>query len=147
MLTSNPAKRLPYADHIIALDAEGRICEQGNFDDLNSTGGYVSSFTLPPADWLYKPDLNVAPSKGAISKIARKTQDVPENEQEFEAAANRRTGDTSIYLYYVGSVGWPITIVFVVCISAFIFCISFPSKSFLLWNYRRDPFDLRLTIM
>ena len=127
-LTPRPAKRLPYADHIVALDAEGRICEQGTFDELSNTGGYVSSFTLPAADWLYKPGGEVVPSKGTLINATRKTQSVPENEEEFEAAANRRTGDTSIYFYYASSVGWPITILFVICMSAFIFCISFPSK-------------------
>jgi ATP-binding cassette subfamily C (CFTR/MRP) protein 1 len=45
-----------------------------------------------------------------------------------QAEANRRTGDATIYRYYVGSVGWFPSIVFMVSIVIFIFGMSFPSK-------------------
>jgi ATP-binding cassette subfamily C (CFTR/MRP) protein 1 len=41
---------------------------------------------------------------------------------------SRQTGDVQIYLYYIKSVGILATLVFVVAIVGFIFCISFPSK-------------------
>lgn len=101
--------------------------EQGHFDELSVTGGYVSSFSQQPADWLYKPDYNVVPSKGP--SITRKplSQNVAESSQDLDAEANRRTGDVSIYLYYIGSIGWPTTLVFIFGITVFVFCTAFPS--------------------
>lgn len=116
------AKRLPYADHIVALGKDGVIAEQGSFDDLNRAGGYVASFTLPPPDWDY--ELDMAPAtKYVYSPPATATQAT----EAIAAEASRRTGDVSIYLYYVGSVGWITTIIFAVAMTGFTFCISFPS--------------------
>lgn len=49
-------------------------------------------------------------------------------EDDIQAEANRRTGDAAIYLYYVRSVGWIPTLIFVVSITIFIFGQLFPSK-------------------
>ncbi|KAK2853332.1 hypothetical protein FQN49_005174 [Arthroderma sp. PD_2] len=121
IITSSSPKRIPYADHIVALDAEGRIAEQGKFDELNASGGYVSTFNLPSPDWLFKPEPESPLPKAVV------TTDVPQTSDELEAAANRRMGDMAIYLYYARSIGWPTTIVFMFFISAFVFCISFPT--------------------
>lgn len=126
ILTNCLAKRLPYADHIICLDAKGKISEQGKFDELNATGGYVSTFTLPPPDWDYRPEeedlFNKPQSYAYVPSNPNQREDL------LEAEASRRTGDTSIYLYYIGSIGWWPTVVFILAITGFIFCISFPSK-------------------
>ncbi|KAF2200883.1 canalicular multispecific organic anion transporter 1 [Delitschia confertaspora ATCC 74209] len=124
LITSSSAKRLPYCDHIIALDKEGKICEQGDFNTLNSTGGYVSNFDLPPADWDFVPEKHLyeAPPKYSESTSSGKL-----TEENVQAEANRRTGDHSIYLFYVNTVGWMATIIFVVSITIFIFGQSFPT--------------------
>lgn len=118
------AKRLPYCDHIIALDAKGRICEQGKFDTLNSAAGYVSSFTLPPPDWTYKPDPNSVQKR----TVAQEETNGLRSNEALEAEANRRTGDVKIYLYYVGSVGWIPAVIFVIFICGFVFCQAYPCK-------------------
>ncbi|KAM5475001.1 hypothetical protein MauCBS54593_001472 [Microsporum audouinii] len=121
IITSSSPKRVPYADHIIALSAEGCIAEQGKFDELNASGGYISSFNLPSPDWLFKPEPErPLPAPAVID-------DTPQTSEELEAAANRRMGDMAIYLYYARSIGWPTTLVFMFFISAFVFCISFPT--------------------
>lgn len=119
------AKRLPYCDHIIALNKEGKIAEQGTFEKLNVSGGYVSGFDLPLADWDFTPEKHTyeAPPRYTERQTSSKV-----TEDDIQAQANRRTGDTAIYLYYIGSVGWIPTIIFVVSIVIFIFGISFPSK-------------------
>lgn len=50
-------------------------------------------------------------------------------EEDILAEANRRTGDSAIYLFYIRSVGWIPTIIFMVSITIFIFGQLFPSKS------------------
>jgi len=99
--------------------------EQGTFEELNGTGGYISSFDLPQPDW------NFSPEKHVYEAPPRYTERVSSNkvtEEDIQAETNRRTGDTAIYLYYVRSVGWVATIIFIVSITIFIFGQSFPSK-------------------
>jgi hypothetical protein len=122
----NAAKRLPYCDHIVALGKEGKITEQGPFEKLNAAGGYVSSFNLAAADW------DITPAKHEYEsppKYTERQSASPVTEEDIQAEANRRTGDIAIYRYYVGSVGWVPTIIFIISCSIFIFGISIPCKS------------------
>ncbi|OCL14026.1 putative multidrug resistance protein MDR [Glonium stellatum] len=123
LIASSAAKRLPFADHIISLDMEGNISEQGKFEELDAAGGYASSFNLPLPDWNNKPEED--------SSGPQAYSYVPPNRSQttdgLEAEANRRTGDMSIYLYYINSIGWKPTVIFIVAIIAFIVCISFPN--------------------
>jgi hypothetical protein len=105
------------------LDTEGSIAEQGQFDVLNATGGYVSSFNLGPPDWDYQEE----EWQSSSMKFHPSSHPIP-TAQEIEAEANKRTGDISIYMYYMRAVGWIAILIFVVSITAFIFCISFPSE-------------------
>jgi ATP-binding cassette subfamily C (CFTR/MRP) protein 1 len=41
LLVTHAVHRLPYSHHVIALDAMGRIAEQGPFEVLKRSGGYV----------------------------------------------------------------------------------------------------------
>jgi ATP-binding cassette subfamily C (CFTR/MRP) protein 1 len=125
-LPSIIAKRLPYSDHIVVLEKEGSIAEQGPFERLNASGGYVSSFNLAPPDWNFTPEMH---EPDAPPKYSERQATSPVTEEELQAEANRRTGDVAIYGYYVGTVGWIPTIIFVISITIFIFGISFPSKS------------------
>lgn len=117
----------------MALDSNGRIAEQGPFDTLNRSGGYVSSFDLPPPDWDFAPEKHVyeAPPRYTERATAEKV-----TEDDIQAEANRRTGDSAIYLFYVRTVGWMPTLIFVVSITIFIFGQLFPSKPSLLCYLR-----------
>lgn len=110
--------------------------EQGSFQKLNETGGYVASFDLPPADWDFAPEKHLyeAPPKYTEKIDSRKL-----TEEDIQAEANRRTGDTAIYLYYVQTVGWIPTIIFIVSITIFIFGQSFPSKYLLAFTNLFHP--------
>lgn len=119
------AKRLPYCDHIVTLDKDGQIVEQGSFDKLNRASGYVSNFDLPPPDWDFAPEKHLYE---APPKYTERANTSKVTEDDIQAETNRRTGDAAIYLYYVQSVGWIATLIFVVSITIFIFGQSFPSK-------------------
>jgi ABC-type Mn2+/Zn2+ transport system ATPase subunit len=144
VLTISTAKRLPYSDHIVCLGMEGEITAQGTFADLNGAGGYVSSFSLPRADWTYTPEtddeiIQIGLDKDQLGMAATQPKESGSDasftlneatyprEREGKDDASRRTGDVQIYLYYVKSVGWFASLVFVVAITGFVFCISFPS--------------------
>lgn len=135
ILTSSSTKRLPFADHIIVLNDKGQIAEQGAFSELNIGGGHVSSLDLPHADWRVREQVPSTLDQLMVS-ASQESQDhlpslpptkeavVEDPDSEFEA--NKRTGDLSIYAFYARSVGWIPLIIFVVAISAYVFCISFP---------------------
>ncbi|KAF1848738.1 P-loop containing nucleoside triphosphate hydrolase protein [Cucurbitaria berberidis CBS 394.84] len=137
LIASSSAKRLPYCDHIVALDKEGKIIEQGTFEKLNISGGYVSGFDLPPPDWEFTLEKHIyeAPPKYTERQTSSKV-----TEDDIQAEANRRTGDIAIYLYYIGSVGWIPTIIFIVSMIIFIFGISFPSIWVKMWAEYNERF-------
>jgi ATP-binding cassette subfamily C (CFTR/MRP) protein 1 len=83
----------------------------------------VSSFDLAEPDFEFTPEKHEyeAPPRYTERQVTGQV-----TEEEIQAEANRRTGDLAIYRYYVGSVGWVPTIIFIVSCSIFIFGISFP---------------------
>ena len=131
ILASSSSKRFPFADHIVVLDENGAIAEQGSFRELNAAGGYVSSFELQPAEWTIKStemtNLDQVLAMTTATKIVYPT--LPPTKESVEAEefeANKRTGDLAIYAYYAKSVGWFAVVTFIVAMSAYVFCISFP---------------------
>jgi ATP-binding cassette, subfamily C (CFTR/MRP), member 1 len=115
------------------MNSEGTIAEQGSFEQLKQRGGYTSSFAF--ASTISK--MNTDASDGDQGKdgswdhlLEKKT--VPES-TESEVDDSRRTGDFSVYLYYIQAIGWIPTIIFVVCISCYVFGISFPCKLRYTW--------------
>lgn len=135
-------KRLPYADHIIVLDDERKVSEQGTFSDLSGAGGYVSSFDLSPPDWAEENDA-ILPFYGGAGKPEKTPFTEPTSSEKFEFDllpeeeeeaklddASRRVGDTSVYLYYLKAVGWVPTLIFVVGMCGFVVCFSLPRKLF-----------------
>lgn len=130
LIASSSTKRVPYCDHIVALDKEGKISEQGPFEKLNVSGGYVSGFDLALPEWDFTPESNAYEAPPRYTE--RQASNQPSSE-DMQAEANRRTGDLAIYKYYVGSVGWVPTIIFIVSITIFVFGISFPSIWVKLW--------------
>lgn len=131
IVASSTVKRVPYADHIISLNSEGGISETGGFDTLDKKGGYVASFAMALPDWNYEPAMIVIP----------KVQEVPLKKEAVvkEHDKTRQEGDTATYMYYVKSVGWGPTMVFIVAMAGFVFCLSFPSIWLKWWATSDDP--------
>ena len=131
ILASSSSKRLPFADHIVVLNEEGQIAEQGSFRELNIAGGYVSSFELQSADWTVRSmemtNLDQVLAMATTSKIVYPTMPpTKETAKTLEFEANKRTGDLAIYAYYAKSVGWFAVLTFIVAMCSYVFCISFP---------------------
>lgn len=127
---------MPYADHVVSLDKDGRITEQGSFEKLNTSGGYVSEFDLALADWNYQPGKHDYEAPPRYTELQFDSSN--RTEDDVQAEANRRTGDTAIYFYYIDSVGWIPTIIFIVSMVIFIFGISFPTIWVKMWAEYND---------
>ncbi|KAF4215006.1 hypothetical protein CNMCM8980_008885 [Aspergillus fumigatiaffinis] len=121
IVASSSAKRLPYADQIVVLDKMGHVSEQGTFKALDAVGGYVSSFGLGSPEWKSKID------KPSVTYLAQPKTLSSSKTEAIKEDPRRQSGDLSIYLYYIRSIGWLPTVIFLVAISGFVFCISFPS--------------------
>jgi hypothetical protein len=138
MLTIFTVNRLPYSDHIVCLSPKGEITEQGSFSDLKDAGGYVSSFHLSRPDWTYAPgdddtddeatDMATTCSKDMVPVSSDRLSSETACTGKGEDDSSRQTGDIQIYLYYVKSVGWLASVIFVISMVGFVFCVSFPSK-------------------
>ncbi|EAA65334.1 hypothetical protein AN0015.2 [Aspergillus nidulans FGSC A4] len=123
VLASSSVKRVPYADHIVVLDEEGRLTESGSFGDLAEQSGYVSSFSLPAPNWDSTGETECFPKP----KPSR-TAVLPVKKADWsEENVHKHTGSLATYLFYIRAVGWIPTIIFLAAIAAFVFCISFPS--------------------
>jgi ABC-type multidrug transport system fused ATPase/permease subunit len=131
IVASSSVKRVPYADHIISLDGEGHVSETGGFDTLDKKGGYVASFALGMPDWKYEPAMVVLPT---VSEIPLSKEAVVKEHDK-----TRQEGDTATYMYYVKSVGWGPTMIFIVSMAIFVFCLSYPSIWLKQWAREADP--------
>ncbi|KAL4738175.1 P-loop containing nucleoside triphosphate hydrolase protein [Aspergillus similis] len=125
VLASSSIKRVPYADHIIVLDEEGRLTESGSFSDLTEQSGYVSSFSLPAPNW---------DSTGETECFAKpkpsRTAVLPVKKADWsEENVHKHTSSLATYLFYIRAVGWIPTMIFLAAIAAFVFCISFPTSA------------------
>lgn len=84
------AQHLPLADHIIILDENGKIAEQGTWDDLRAEAGYISKVVLKEKD-----DGEHKPRDRAEAKD--KVQVPPKAPNTDLQDVTRKTGDLSLY--------------------------------------------------
>ncbi|KAI9691603.1 MAG: hypothetical protein M1822_007674 [Bathelium mastoideum] len=129
VMVSSSARRLRDADHIIVLHSDGKVAEQGSFNDLESQGGYTSTFALASADAkaTQKHDTDGIQESPSSSVATKAKAEATTELTELEADSTRRTGDVAVYLYYIKAIGWIPTIIFFVCISCYVVGISFPN--------------------
>ena len=128
VLCTHSVRHLPAADHVVALDVQGRIVEQGTFEDLMANRKYIHSLGVTA---------KTASSHGSssghdaeITEIAEITEsssdtiepvvaapkdirifqaeDDPENPttaEERKQQANRALGDMTVYRHYFSRIG------------------------------------------
>ncbi|CAI7584736.1 unnamed protein product [Penicillium manginii] len=154
--TSSNPRRLPSADHVIVLGSEGRIVEQGGYEELLEREGYVFGLSLPPVKEAAPPSLAgietpetqtqtqsvVSQLQGSVEKGLGMTPIAPDVESVDEADAGlnvqlpseedlaRSTGDWTVYRFYFKAFGWFAVGVFLFSMVIFVFGTSFPSE----WN-------------
>lgn len=129
IVASSSVTRLPYSDHIVVLETDGSILEQGTFSSLNKTGGYVSSFGLISPDWEYSSRRYSGSTRYStgVDSIKKEKETYVEETSVQEPENHDAGGDLGIYTYYVSAIGWFPAVFFVVAMAGFVFCISFPS--------------------
>lgn len=122
MLVTHAVHRLSYADHIIALDTSGAIAQQGTFDQLMNTAGYVQSLNARhKSEKDSEEETNSAEDTAPVNPF----EDAIVRERASEES-NRMVGDLSVYKYYGASFDWLDVVVSASTLFGFAVCIGAP---------------------
>ena len=130
--------RLSFADHVIALSKTGTIVEQGSYKQLNErSDSYIHSLSAPEGSRqaavgddmeiteVAGPKLHQPLSLAALDLEAPPPQD------------GRRTGDISIYWYYMKILGIWRSLIFIFLICCYVVGITFPCMCFSNMRYHK----------
>ncbi|KAH7019065.1 P-loop containing nucleoside triphosphate hydrolase protein [Ilyonectria destructans] len=101
VICTHSIRHLPTANHIIALDTDGTVIEQGTFQDLKQNNKYVQSLGVKQGDETPRSETERPKDQQAV--IAPKP-----TSNGIKAALDdkaRQLGDWSIYSHYFRSVG------------------------------------------
>ncbi|KAH7206333.1 P-loop containing nucleoside triphosphate hydrolase protein [Fusarium oxysporum] len=130
VLATQSVDFLSSADHIICLNKDGKISEQGTFSDLKDTDGYVHSLLRDRVHGVEAPTLETDDIKEQASKLAQATPKQQANEED----TRRQRGDSTVYRYYFSSTGGLFMIVLLVLEIIWAFLESFPTIWLKFWT-------------
>lgn len=105
ILVTHAVHRLPYADQIISLDSTGRITEQGTFDQLKGSGGYVENLAIRHKHEQDSASAEEEMGLPSLTTWERATERITTQAQTQEEDLNRPIGEWSTYKYYFLSIG------------------------------------------
>ncbi|KAF5689105.1 multidrug resistance-associated 1 [Fusarium circinatum] len=130
ILATQSVDFLSSAGHIICLNKDGKISEQGTFFDLKDTGGYMHSLLRNRVHEGESPTLATDDIKEQASKLAQATPRQQANEED----TRRQLGDSTVYRYYFSSTGGIFMIVLLVLEIIWAFLESFPTIWLKFWT-------------
>ncbi|TGO61944.1 hypothetical protein BCON_0023g00020 [Botryotinia convoluta] len=132
ILVTHAVHRLAYSDYIIALDQSSQIIEQGTFDYLKTSGGYVENLeTRHRSEDCDSEEVDTKETTQKQSPFATVENDDLMNEV---ADLNRQTGDVSVYQYYFASIGWVPTGIFFLLVLIFGAASKLPEIALTYWT-------------
>lgn len=105
VLCTHTIRHLPSADHIVALGVDGSIVEQGTFHNLIANEKYVHSLGINSIE-----DSSLANNPAPIQTKEPSRSIVEDPTEQLVAASylnekNRMLGDSTVYRYYLSSLG------------------------------------------
>ncbi|KAF4634221.1 hypothetical protein G7Y89_g3892 [Cudoniella acicularis] len=101
ILVTHGVHRLSYADHIVALDTTGHVSEQGSFELLQRSGGYVEGLTTK-----HKHDNAPNSEESDLENPSTAPQTIPAKNRPKDEVTVMPNGELSTYKYYFASIGW-----------------------------------------
>ncbi|KAF2500059.1 hypothetical protein BU16DRAFT_578086 [Lophium mytilinum] len=142
ILVTNSVHRLSQADHIIALDSEGSIAEQGTFEELYLHDGYVRSLCSTLSDHsIYRQEKDEKKDTLRGFGASQKTEKELTTVEETTAA-----GDLTIYKYYIQTFGWTRWVIFCCFCALYGFGTAFPNLWVKWWaKYNTEHPNERIT--
>ncbi|OCK89464.1 putative multidrug resistance protein [Cenococcum geophilum 1.58] len=128
VLITHSTRHFHLADHIAVLNKEGKISQQGNFDELKVQDGYVKSLLLDT----YHGIEEAAPATKPTSK--RKRPAIKGVTPNDVTDLTRKTGDIAVYKYYFKSISKFGAVCFLSCTALFVFTQFFPQIWLVWWT-------------
>lgn len=92
--------------------------------DLNRSKGYVQSLRIDLQD-----DTDITKSRQAVQNLEGLAPLVNPTYVTAHEEGDRRTGDTTIYFYYMRVLGFKQSLVFVAGLSSYVFSLTYQRKS------------------
>ena len=126
VFATHAVRYLREADHIVALGDDGKIREQGSFQDLAARGSYTHKLSL-------KIGLGKRSEEQHIREPAKPAA-VSDRLETAEQDLARRTGDMAVYSYYAKSIGWLYGSIIIFTAIAFGFNTVFPDLWVKWWS-------------
>ena len=126
VFATHAVRYLREADHIVALGDDGKIREQGSFQDLAAGGSYTHKISLEIG-------LGTRSEEQHIRELAKPAA-VSDRLETAERDLARRTGDMAVYSYYAKSIGWLYGSIIIFTAIAFGFNTVFPDPWVRWWS-------------
>jgi len=131
LLVTHAIHRLPYSDYIIALDSTGHVAEQGSFESLQTSNGYLRQL----APRLKSSRGNHVENGDGKTTILSSQLPVEIKELVNEVAElNRQTGERAVYSYYFSSLGWTRVAIYTMLVVVFAVSSSMTQLLLTFWT-------------
>ncbi|KAL1962947.1 hypothetical protein VTN77DRAFT_9043 [Rasamsonia byssochlamydoides] len=142
IMVTNAVHRLSAADHIIALGKDGRLVEQGSFNQLYMSSGYIGSLNLRRRAPTPKPVNRNQLARKATNAAMRVSKvftlaEAAEEESERKSPPNT-AGDITVYGYYIETFGWVHWGLFFILCGFYGFGTAFPQVWANWWAQEND---------
>ncbi|KUJ15876.1 putative multidrug resistance protein [Mollisia scopiformis] len=124
LLFTHATRHLHLADKIIVLDKIGQIAQEGTYEELKATSGYIKDLLIHPPRYA-----EAIVEQEIVAKTA-----APKPPLAANLNSVRKTGDISVYLYYLQHVGWPAGLVFLLGAAGLAFTRTFPQVWLKFWT-------------
>lgn len=136
VLSTHSVRYLPFADHIIALNENGTISEQGMFQDLVATRGYVYGLNVEDRTDQHSADGESLPTGATKHTETLKSAAVIASRSAKESGDehSRMFGDVQVYKHYFARIGISSQLAFLVSAIAWGFFYSFPTVWLTFWS-------------
>jgi ATP-binding cassette subfamily C (CFTR/MRP) protein 1 len=125
VLATHASRFLRYMDHIVVLSDKSTILEQGSFDELVKSGGYISSgeehtgeVSVDLAEDHYSLDIELS---------LHQSDTAVHQEDDMSHDKARQTGDFTVYKYYFSCLSWKIGVTFLIFQVSYAFLTTFPT--------------------
>ncbi|TVY88460.1 ABC transporter [Lachnellula willkommii] len=126
VLATHAVRHLPLSNQIIVLGADGKIAEQGSFEELRSQDGFVNRIILQPELLQSKESEKVSANASSSQPLEAGPKTLRGPTASDAADLSRRIGDISVYKYYLRAIGWKNVTVSIVASVVYTFCSIFP---------------------
>ncbi|KAK3996623.1 canalicular multispecific organic anion transporter 1 [Cladorrhinum sp. PSN332] len=133
VLCTHSVRHLPSANHVVALGSDGKLVEQGTFQELMTKGGYVYKLDVKETD-SSSSDGNSSVTELPALQVAPKRTPPKANPISKAADQARATGDWTVYRHYFARVDKMSIVAFFVFGATWGFCSNFATIWLKFWS-------------